>query len=233
MVSCILIEDEPLARKGIAEHINQIPFVRLEAIFENAMEAITFLNEKDVDVILSDINMPGINGVDFLKTLSKRPLFIFITGRADYAVESFDLEVFDYILKPYSFERLFKALSRAQAHLFKKEVPEKVETGKFTIKENYRNYLVPYDEIQYVEGDKEYIRISTIEREFLIIYSLKKITNDLPAEIFIRVHKSYIVNKSFVRAVDPDKIIMKGSIKNIPIGVTYRDDVYKQLVHHQ
>ncbi|HWV71029.1 MAG TPA: LytTR family DNA-binding domain-containing protein [Pseudosphingobacterium sp.] len=231
MVSCILIEDEPLARNGIAEHINQIPFVRLEAIFENAMEAITFLNEKDVDVILSDINMPGINGVDFLKTLSKRPLFIFITGRADYAVESFDLEVFDYILKPYSFERLFKALSRAQAHLFKKEVPEKAETGKLTIKENYRNYLVPHDEIQYVEGDKEYIRIYTIEREFLIIYSLKKITNDLPADIFIRVHKSYIVNKAFVRAVDPDKIIMKGSIKNIPIGATYRDEVYKQLVH--
>ena len=230
-MSCILIEDEPLARNGIAEHINQIPFVRLEAIFENAMEAITFLNEKDVDVILSDINMPGINGVDFLKTLSKRPLFIFITGRADYAVESFDLEVFDYILKPYSFERLFKALSRAQAHLLKKEVPEKAETGKLTIKENYRNYLVPHDEIQYVEGDKEYIRIYTIEREFLIIYSLKKITNDLPADIFIRVHKSYIVNKAFVRAVDPDKIIMKGSIKNIPIGATYRDEVYKQLVH--
>ncbi|WP_134088857.1 LytTR family DNA-binding domain-containing protein [Olivibacter sp. XZL3] len=232
MVQCILIEDEPLARKGISQHITQIPFVHLEASFENAMEAIVFLSKHEVDIVISDINMPGVNGVDFLKSLSKRPLFIFITGRPDYALESFELEVFDYILKPYSFERLFKALSRAQTHLSKREAAEKVEVGTFTIKENYRNYLVPYEEIQYIEGDKEYIRISTIEREFLIVYSLKKITNDLPLDIFIRTHKSYIVNKAFVRAVDPDKVIMKGSIKDIPIGTTYRDEVYKKLVHH-
>ncbi|MCL4642050.1 MULTISPECIES: LytR/AlgR family response regulator transcription factor [Olivibacter] len=232
MLRCIIIEDEPLARKGISEHITQIPFVSLEASFETAMDAIVFLSKNNIDVVISDINMPGINGVDFLKSLSKRPLFIFITGRADYALESFELEVFDYILKPYSFERLFKALSRAQSHLTRNDVVEKVQTGTFAIKDNYRNYLVPYHEIQYVEGDREYIRISTTEREFLIIYSLKKITNDLPQDVFLRTHKSYIINKNFVRAVDPDKIIMRGSIKDIPIGVTYRDEVYKKLVNH-
>ncbi|MFC0320334.1 MULTISPECIES: LytR/AlgR family response regulator transcription factor [Olivibacter] len=232
MLRCIIIEDEPLARKGISEHITQIPFVSLEASFETAMDAIVFLSKNNIDVVISDINMPGINGVDFLKSLSKRPLFIFITGRADYALESFELEVFDYILKPYSFERLFKALSRAQSHLIRNDVVEKVQTGTFAIKDNYRNYLVPYHEIQYVEGDREYIRISTTEREFLIIYSLKKITNDLPQDVFLRTHKSYIINKNFVRAVDPDKIIMRGSIKDIPIGVTYRDEVYKKLVNH-
>src|SRR5690606_21678521 len=205
MLRCIIIEDEPLARKGISEHITQIPFVSLEASFETAMDAIVFLSKNNIDVVISDINMPGINGVDFLKSLSKRPLFIFITGRADYALESFELEVFDYILKPYSFERLFKALSRAQSHLTRNDVVEKVQTGTFAIKDNYRNYLVPYHEIQYVEGDREYIRISTTEREFLIIYSLKKITNDLPQDVFLRTHKSYIINKNFVRAVDPDK----------------------------
>jgi len=232
MLRCIIIEDEPLARKGISEHITQIPFVSLEASFETAMDAIVFLSKNNIDVVISDINMPGINGVDFLKSLSKRPLFIFITGRADYALESFELEVFDYILKPYSFERLFKALSRAQSHLTRNDVVEKMQTGTFAIKDNYRNYLVPYHEIQYVEGDREYIRISTTEREFLIIYSLKKITNDLPQDVFLRTHKSYIINKNFVRAVDPDKIIMRGSIKDIPIGVTYRDEVYKKLVNH-
>lgn len=232
MLRCIIIEDEPLARKGISEHITQIPFVSLEASFETAMDAIVFLSKNNIDVVISDINMPGINGVDFLKSLSKKPLFIFITGRADYALESFELEVFDYILKPYSFERLFKALSRAQSHLTRNDVVEKVQTGTFAIKDNYRNYLVPYHEIQYVEGDREYIRISTTEREFLIIYSLKKITNDLPQDVFLRTHKSYIINKNFVRAVDPDKIIMRGSIKDIPIGVTYRDEVYKKLVNH-
>src|SRR5690606_18333580 len=127
---------------------------------------------------------------------------------------------------------LFKALSRAQSHLTRNDVVEKMQTGTFAIKDNYRNYLVPYHEIQYVEGDREYIRISTTEREFLIIYSLKKITNDLPQDVFLRTHKSYIINKNFVRAVDPDKIIMRGSIKDIPIGVTYRDEVYKKLVNH-
>ncbi|MEH6305697.1 LytTR family DNA-binding domain-containing protein [Olivibacter sp. CPCC 100613] len=232
MIRCILIEDEPLARKGISEHIAQISFVSLEASFETAMDAIVFLSKNNVDVIISDINMPGINGVDFLKSLSKKPLFIFITAKPDYALESFELEVFDYILKPYSFERLFKSLSRAQTRLSQNEVTEKVEVGTFAIKDNYRNYLVSYHEIQYIEGDREYIRISTIEREFLIIYSLKKISNDLPLNMFIRTHKSYIINRNFVRAVDPDKVIMKGSIKDIPIGVTYRNEVYKRLMNH-
>lgn len=230
MLKCVVIEDEPLALNGIKQDLRRIPFVQLEGGFENAMEAIPFLINKKVDLVLSDIKMPGINGVELLKSLPKRPLFVFITGIGDYALESYDLEVFDYIMKPYSFPRLLKTLTRAKSLLSQSETALWREDDHLNIKEKYRNYLVPYNQIQYIEGDKEYIRISTLDREFYIIHSLKKIQEDLPDEVFIRVHKSYIINKGYIKAIDPDKIIMKGSIKGIPLGVTYRDEVYKKLI---
>lgn len=231
MIKCVLIEDEPLARKGIEDHLHKIPFVNLLVSYENAMEAVSFLMNNKVDLILSDINMPGLNGVEFLKSLSKPPLFVFITGRGDYAAESYELEVFDYILKPYSFERLLKSMTRVAAALSKKEIVPKAESGKFAIKENYRNYLVPYPQILYFEGEKEYVRIVTTEKDYVIVGSLKKIVEELPEDIFIRVHKSYIINKGYVKAIDPDKILMQGSIKDIPLGGTYRDEVYRKLLN--
>ncbi|MGK9119034.1 LytR/AlgR family response regulator transcription factor [Olivibacter jilunii] len=235
MVRCVLIEDEPLARKGIEDHLKQIPFINLLASYENAMEALSFLMANEVDLVLSDINMPGINGIEFLKSLAKPPLFVFITGRGDYAAESYELEGFDFILKPYSFERLLKSMTRVATALSKKEVlaRTRITSGKFAIKDKYRNHLVPYKQILYFEGEKEYVRIVTTEKDYVIIGSLKKIAEELTQDIFIRVHKSYIINRDYVRAIDPDKILMRGSIKDIPLGVTYRDEVYRELLNNK
>lgn len=230
MIRCIIIEDEPIAKRGLENQVSLVPFVELAGSFENALDAIDFLKEFKVDFILSDINMPDLNGIDFLKSLSHRPLFIFITAHRDYAIESYELEVFDFILKPYTFDRILRSLNRINDFLSRNSVERKVKNGVFKLKENYRNHLIDYDEIMYIEGDKEYIKILTTEGEFLIVYSLKKILNDLPSQLFIRVHKSFIINKKMVRAVDPDKIIMKNGIKDIPIGITFRKDVTKQLI---
>lgn len=231
MIRCIVIEDEPLAMQRLVQDLKKIAFVRLLASFENAIEAISYLGDHEVDLVLSDIDMPGVSGVELLKALPKRPTFIFITGKDEYAVESYDLEVFDYIVKPYPFERLLKALTRVRLLLSPAAGRMAIQTGHFALKENSRNHLIPYEQIQYIEGEKEYIRVSTTEKEYVIVYSLKKILHDLPEEMFMRVHKSYIINKNYVKAVDPDKTIMKGSIKNIPIGVTYRDEIYRVFIH--
>lgn len=231
MINCILIEDEPLAKQGIEKHIQQIPFCILKASFDNAMQALPYLLENEIDLVISDINMPGLNGIDFLQGLSNRPHFIFITGMADYAADSYDLEVFDFIRKPYRFDRLLKSLTRFQDFFSKQDVVDGVKSmnAHYTLKDKYMNYLIPYDQILFIEGEKEYIKLHTLEKEYLTINSLKKTIEVLPRDKFMRVHKSFIINLSFVKAVGPDKIIMKGSIKDIPLGVTYREDVFKEF----
>lgn len=229
MINCILIEDEPLAKLGIEKHLSEIPFCNLQASFDNALQALPYVMSNDIDLIISDINMPGLNGIDFLKSLSKSPKFIFITGMADYAADSYDLEVFDFIRKPYTFDRLMKSLVRFKELIDKNQMTElKSPIGYFTLKDNYMNYLIPYEQIQFIEGDREYIKINTVEKQYLTINSLKKVIDLLPSAIFMRVHKSYIVNLQLVKAVGPDKLIMRGSIKDIPLGVTYREEVFKK-----
>ncbi|WP_336838226.1 LytTR family DNA-binding domain-containing protein [Sphingobacterium siyangense] len=233
MINCILIEDEPLAKQGIERHLAEIPFCNLHQSFDNAIQALPYVMANRIDLIISDINMPGLNGIDFLKSLSKKPQFIFITGMADYAADSYDLEVFDFIRKPYTFDRLMKSLLRFREQLSKQQLTgANAKSGFFTLKDNYMNYLIPYEQIQYIEGDREYIKINTVEKQYLTINSLKKIINVLPSELFMRVHKSYIVNVELVKAVGPDKLMMRGSIKDIPLGVTYRDEVFKKWNLH-
>ena len=229
MINCILIEDEPLAKQGIQKHLAEIPFCNLLESFDNAILALPYVMTNNIDLIISDINMPGLNGIVFLKSLSKKPHFIFITGMADYAADSDDLEVFDFIRKPYAFERLMKSLLRFKEHHSKQQaIGMNAKSGLFTLKDNYMNYLIPYDHIQYIEGDREYIKINTVEKQYLTINSLKKIINVLPSGIFMRVHKSYIVNVELVKAIGPGKLMMRGSIKDIPLGVTYREEVFKK-----
>lgn len=229
MIKCIVIEDEPLAKKGIEEHISRIPFLTLLGSFENPILAASFLARNEVDLILSDIQMPEISGIDFLKNLSRPPLFIFITGNPEHAVESYDLEVLDYILKPFTFERLLKSVTKAQKSLTSSERPSANKKAMLTVRDKYRNYLVSYDDIHYVEGYKEYIKIITTENEHLVFDTLKHMEATLPTEQFMRVQKSYIINTNYVKAVDPDKIIMQGSIQDIPLGHSYRNEVYKRF----
>lgn len=230
MINCILIEDEPLSKLGIEKHLREIPFCNLKASFDNPIQALPYVRGNDIDLIISDINMPGLNGIDFLKSLSKNTPFIFITGMADYAAESYDLEVFDFIRKPYTFDRLMKSLARFDDLLTNQQRAESKSSSEYyTLKDNYMNYLIPYDQIQFIEGDREYIKINTVEKQYLTINSLKKVIEVLPSDKFMRVHKSYIVNLQLVKAVGPDKLLMRGSIKDIPLGVTYRDEVFKKL----
>lgn len=229
MIDCILIEDEPLAKQGIEKHILQIPFCNLIDSFDNALDAFDYLRNNEVDLVISDISMPGMNGLELLKSLPKRPHFIFITGMGNYAADSYDLEVFDFIRKPYTFDRLMKSLVRFEDLFFKKDKILKESNNCFTLKDKYMTYLIPYAEIQYIEGEKEYIKVNTVEKEYLIINSLKKVVEVLPSSLFMRVHKSYIINMQLVKAVGPEKIIMKGSIKDIPLGVTFREEVFKRL----
>ncbi|MFU1856640.1 LytR/AlgR family response regulator transcription factor [Sphingobacterium sp. NGMCC 1.201703] len=230
MIDCILIEDEPIAKQGIEKHIGQIPFCNLKASFNHAMPALAYLLENEVDLVISDINMPGLNGIDFLKGLSKKPHFIFITDKVAHAADMYDLEVFDFIRKPYRFDRLMRSLLRYKVTFSKQRLD--VDKGRntfYTLKDKYMNYLIPYDQIQYIEGDQEYIKIQTIDKEHLTINSLKKMIDVLPTKMFMRIHKSYIVNLNYIKAVAHDKVVMRNNIKDLPLGKTYKEAVFKEL----
>lgn len=228
MLKCILIEDEPLARKSIEGHLLKIGAIDLIASFENPLSASIFLMENEVDVIFSDIQMPEINGMDFLKTLKDPPLFIFITGNPEYAAESYDLAVFDYILKPLKFERLLASVTRAQKALATKERVANRQS-KFLLRDNNRTYLLPHEDIVYIQGSREYVHLITLEKEFVFIKSLKEIITELPADSFMRVQKSFIVNLNYIKALETDKIILKGSFPSIPLGPGFRDDLLMRL----
>lgn len=228
MINCLIIDDEPLARETLEDYIVRIPFVNLLGSFEDPMEAMEVISSTKVDLVFSDIQMPEITGISFLKSLKQPPLFIFVSGHPVYAAESYELDVVDYIVKPFSFERLLKSVNKARASLASGQ-DDLLFKEYFTIKDRTRNVVVRYEEIHYLEGCKDYVIVATSEKEHMVLDTMKHMESVLPKKTFLRVQKSYIVNLAYVKAVSPTTVIMKGSIKDIPIGLQYRDNLYKML----
>ncbi|MBT1695395.1 response regulator transcription factor [Fulvivirgaceae bacterium PWU4] len=233
---CVVVDDEPLVRELIEDHISQVPFLELVRSCKNALEAMETLQKAPVDLVFLDIQMPRLNGLQFLQSLGNPPLVIMVTAYEQYAVEGFNLQVVDYILKPFGFERFLKACNRA-ADLFRMKhavaglQPEK--RGDFFVNVEYSLVKIVVADINYIEGLKDYIKIylSSSVKPVLTRMSLKAMEAKLPAGTFVRTHKSFLVAISRITTIKRDFVYI--GTTEIPVSATFRENIDKIVGPHR
>ncbi|MEL6124601.1 MAG: LytTR family DNA-binding domain-containing protein, partial [Bacteroidota bacterium] len=230
MINTIIVDDEPLALEILEAHISNIPELNLIAKCGNALEANKVLANGEVDLMFLDIQMPQLTGVEFLRSLSHPPMVIFTTAYAEYAVEGFNLEALDYLLKPISFERFLKASNKA-IEKFKSEIVSEATTDSgedfFFVKSDKKMMKVFYRDILYIEGLKDYVIMRTETGRVITLQTMKSLEKKLPADMFMRIHRSYILNLTKLQAIEGNMVELteKGQKKQIPIGKNYRDSL--------
>lgn len=232
MIKCIAIDDEPLALKQIASYIEKTPFLELVKYFSNALDALSEIKEYEVDLLFVDINMPDLNGLDFVKSLNNPPKIIFTTAYDEYALEGFKVDALDYLLKPIGYPDFLKAANKAKEWFdlknTKQDALDSNEEFLF-IKSEYRILRIDYNNIKYIEGMKEYVRIHTTnEKPVMSLMSLKKLSEQLPKDKFMRVHKSFIVNLKQITTIERSRIIFDEKVY-IPVGDQYKDEFQKYI----
>jgi len=222
-IKCIIVEDEPLAVKVLSDYIMQVPFLKLEASFKDAILATDYLRQNDTDLIFLDIHLPKLKGMSFLKTLSNRPAVIITTAYHQYAIEGFDLNVTDYLLKPFDFERFLKAVTKVKRSENEIQKPDENQDNKDFIFLNVqkRRVKILFQEILYIESQQEYIKIISTKKEYLIKMSTHEIESLLPKNLFIRIHRSFIVSLNKIESYSSEIVEVNGV--NIPIGRGYKD----------
>jgi two-component system LytT family response regulator len=224
-IRCIIIEDEPLAVKVLSDYILQVPFLELLGTFKDAILATDYLRHTTIDLIFLDIHLPKLKGMPFLKTLSNAPAVIITTAYHQYAVEGFNLNVTDYLLKPFDFERFLVAVTKVRTVRAEKQIPvDHQETRDFLfINIQKKKVKVLFSEIVYIESQREYIKIMTIKNEYITKMSTHEIEAILPANLFKRVHRSFIVSIRRIESYTAEKVDVNGV--SIPIGKGYRDSM--------
>ncbi|MGP1991013.1 LytR/AlgR family response regulator transcription factor [Zobellia laminariae] len=240
-MNCILIDDEPLAIEILVDYCKKIGFIEVVGTFTNPLEAIATINEKKVGLIFCDIEMPQINGLDFISALNNRPLFIFTTAYSQYAVEGFELNAVDYLVKPIPYQRFIKAVLRAKEILTRKDLPATAanvfpsngdanESQKFIfVKSEHESVKINLDDIQYVQGLKDYLKIHVVgsNKAILTLLSFKDILEKLPQNQFVRVHKSFVVNVDFIKTIQRNRIVIDDI--RIPIGESHKTQFFSML----
>jgi DNA-binding LytR/AlgR family response regulator len=224
-INCIIIEDEPLAVKVLSDYISQVPFLELQATFKDAILATDFLRHNATDLIFLDIHLPKLKGMAFLKTLASPPAVIITTAYHQYAVEGFNLNVTDYLLKPFEFERFLIAVNKVKSAGKEKLKPADTPEIKDFIFLNVQKKKVKilFSEILYIESQREYIRIVTTKKEFISKMSTHEIESILPLNLFKRVHRSFIVSISKIESYTAETVEVNGI--SIPVGRGYRDSM--------
>ncbi|MEP6595090.1 MAG: LytTR family DNA-binding domain-containing protein [Ginsengibacter sp.] len=224
-IKCLIIEDEPLAVKVLSDYISQVPFLELQGAFKDAILATDYLRGNNTDLIFLDIHLPKLKGMAFLKTLTHPPSVIITTAYHQYAVEGFDLNVTDYLLKPFDFERFLIAVTKVKTAEKEKQKPHESQEIKDFIFLNAERKKVKilFSEIVYIESQREYIRIVTTKKEFISKMSTHEIEALLPAHLFKRIHRSFIISVSKIESYTAEIVEVNGV--SIPIGRGYRDIV--------
>lgn len=226
MIKCIIVEDEALAQQVIESHLRKTEGFELAGICNNALEAKHMLDNYEVDLIFLDIQLPGMTGLSFLRSLPNPPLVVFTTAYAEHALESYEFNVVDYLLKPISFERFTKTIQKiAGARIFPQPLFQKgaFPADHIFIKSNGKFFKVNFREIIYIESIKDYLKIATAEATLITHHTLYDMEKMLPAVQFIRIHKSYIVNIAHIKAIYGNTIEMKKAA--LPVGSTYKEKV--------
>lgn len=235
-ILCMIVDDEPLAQKVLEKYINSLPSLELACKCLNAIEATTYLHENTVDLIFLDIKMPGLTGMEFLKTLADPPLVIITTAYSEYALEGYEYAVVDYLLKPIAYDRFLKAINRITERL-KRKRPESPITKKkdrddvVFLKCDNTEHKIRLSDIKYIEGYGNFVNVHTLKKVILISEKMKTIEENLSGTGFIRIHKSYIVSLDKIERIERDKIHIQGEV--IPIGRFYKRAFDEILKLHQ
>lgn len=232
MIKCVIIDDEPLAREGLMSYVKEVDFLDLIHIGENPIELINVLNKEVIDLIFLDIQMPKMNGIDFLKVIQNPPMVIITTAYPSYALEGFRLNVLDYLLKPITFDRFVQAAHKARDYqvLLQKTSPDK-ETQKddyFFVKCESKYEKIYFDDILYIQGLQNYVAIHTQKARYVTLLTLKNIQENLDPGLFIRVHKSYIIAITKIDSVESHEIKVRDV--SIPLSRNYREAVIQRVV---
>jgi DNA-binding LytR/AlgR family response regulator len=226
---CIAIDDEPLALKLVIEYASRIPFLSLEKTFTNPDEAKAWLLQNEVDLLFLDIQMPDINGLQFYKSLVKKPPVIFTTAYSEYAVDGFNVDAVDYLLKPFEYDRFLKAVFKAREYLEFLNNQE-LQMASIFVKVDYQLMKINLKDVELIEGLDDYIRIHIKPKPVLTLMTLKSLQEKLPSNEFVRIHRSYIVPASKIESFGKSKVKVAG--KEIPVGSSY-SDVYQQLLKNK
>ncbi|NIJ44742.1 DNA-binding LytR/AlgR family response regulator [Wenyingzhuangia heitensis] len=233
-MKCIIIDDEPLAVELIEDFVSKISYLELIASCSSGFEAIEILEKQHIDLIFTDIEMPNFSGIDVIKSLTNKPMFIFTTAYTHYAVEGFNLNAIDYLVKPIPYHRFFKAVTRAHDLYKLTQNPSSepqvnnIQLPFIFVKSEYENIKINLDDIKYIESLKDYLKIYTYQQKpILTLSSLKSFEEKLGDVNFVRVHKSFIVSLKHIYSVQRNRIIIDD--KWIPIGLTYKDNFIKKI----
>ena len=226
MIRCLAIDDEPLALQQIANYISKVPFLELAAQCQSAVEARTFLEHDTVDAIFCDINMPDLNGMDFVKSLAAPPLVVFTTAYSEYAVEGFRVNAVDYLLKPFGLQDFLRAANRLRERVEREERNVKSEEERndtLFLKTDSRIVKVSISDIRYIEGMSEYLKVwlDSQPKPIITLLSMKKMEEYLPTS-FMRIHRSYIVNLTKIQEVNKNRVILDANTY-LPIGDLYKE----------
>lgn len=237
-LKCVVIDDEPLARECIANYVREVDFLHLTGTGSNPVDLTRLLDEQDLDLIFLNIQMPFINGIEFLKMTQNLPMVIITTAYPSYALDGFQLDVLDYLVKPITFNRFFKAVNKAKDYnnlLVKSASADLTKstpgTDYFFIKRNYKYERIYFDEILYIEAMQNYVTIYTTSRKYTTLLYLRNVEDNLDKQSFIRVHKSYLVSISKIEAIENNEIIIQSF--RIPISRNYRDHVINRVVSNK
>lgn len=226
MLRCLAIDDEPLALELLEDNIAQVPYLELVAASSDPEEALSLLRQQSVDLVFVDIQMPGLTGLQLIRSLEKRPMFILITAYEKYALEGFNLDVVDYLVKPVPLDRFIKACDKAR-ELYELRNGGEKKPDHFFIHADYAQQKIVFDDIIWIEGLKDYVRIHLNGNSKPVVarMSMKGLEEQLPGDQFVRIHKSYIVSKKYITSVKKSSVQLNG--QELPVGESYKDAVEK------
>jgi len=228
-MTCAIVEDEPLALHILETYVQKIPFLDLKASFRSPMAAMNYLQQTPIDLLFLDINMPDLSGIQLLKSLTKAPLIIFTTAYSKYAIESYELSAVDYLLKPFELERFLKAVNKAHQTWQKSPLESSFpQVPEFLfLKSGTKTFKVLLQDILYVEAAENYVSYVTKERKILVLDRLSSLEKTLPAPLFVRAHKSYIVGLTHIEVLERSAITI--GTERIPIGRAYRKALFERI----
>jgi len=235
-MKCVIIDDEPLAVELLVEFVGRVDSLELVTTFTNAIDAISIINQSQIDLIFLDIEMPHFSGIDFINAIEKKPLIIFTTAYSDYAVEGFNLGAVDYLVKPIPFNRFLTSVLRAQQIFIPKSLPTpntitntpEIEHDFMFVRAEYENVKLNFADILFIEGLKDYVKIYTTDNKYtLTLISLIKLENLLSSKGFARVHRSYIINIKHVKSIQKNKVLIAD--KRIPISESYKTSFFEKI----
>ena len=226
-INCLVVDDEPSAREGIMEYIGQIDYLNLVADCKSAAEAAGLLQKNKIDLVFMDIQMPKLNGIEFVKAIAEPPLIIFTTAYSEFALEGFELDVVDYLLKPISFARFLKSAEKAHSYMHAKEKDMSITEDFFYIKCNGKIEKIVMADVIYIEAMANYVIIHTRKKKYITYLTFSGIGSQLPAHLFVKIHKSFLVAISAIQTIDGNEII-SGDMR-LPLSKNFKDEVMHRI----